>query len=79
MAFRARPHIFTLGYAPSSRARCRVCERLIAAGDVRFTVNASIRPGRATVFHRHVECTSTGLLTAAVSTAGCVDRVMVEG
>lgn len=79
MAFRARPHRFALGRAPTSRARCRVCGRLIAAGDARFTVYASVRPGRVTVFHRHVACTSNRLLAAAMSTAGCVDSVVVEG
>lgn len=79
MAFRARPHRFALGRAPTSRARCRVCGKCIAAGDARFTVYASVRPGRVTVFHRHVGCTSTMLLAAAVSTAGCVNRVVVDG
>lgn len=77
--FKTRPHRFAIGYAPTSRARCRVCKNRIEAGSSRFTVCASVRPGRVTNFHRHLVCASAKLITDAVRVAGGLDCVSVDG
>jgi hypothetical protein len=63
MTFKTRPHRYTIGLAPTSRARCRGCRRSIEKGALRLAIRAFVRPNRGTTFTRHLnpECVGTAL------------------
>jgi hypothetical protein len=63
MTFKTRPHRYTIGLAPTSRARCRGCRRSIEKGALRLATHAFVRPNRGTTFTRHftLECVGTAL------------------
>ena len=63
MTFKTRSHRYTIGLAPTSRARCRGCRRSIEKGTLRLAIHAFVRPNRGTTFTRHLnpECVGTAL------------------
>ena len=75
--FKTKPHTFSIGRAPTGRARCRGCKWVIGKGEVRLVTHAFVRPGRSRDFVRHVKCVSTELLKAVVAAHGSVERVPV--
>ena len=44
MSFKTKPHRYTIGPAPTSRARCRRCRRPIERGALRLAIHAFVRP-----------------------------------
>lgn len=56
MTFKTRPHAYTFDRAPTGRARCRKCRRLIAFGAERVVIHAFVRPNRATRRMMHAAC-----------------------
>ena len=61
MTFKTRPHAFTFDRAPTGRARCRKCRRIIACGAERVVIHAFVRPNRATHRMMHAACAETVL------------------
>ena len=63
MTFKTRPHRYTIGFAPTSRARCRGCRRSIEKGALRLVIHAFVRPNRGTTLTRHLNpgCVGTAL------------------
>ena len=84
MTFKTQPHRYTIGLAPTSRARCRGCRRGIDKGALRLVIHAFVRPNRGTVFMRHLtpECVGPALAADVVRarSAGhngvCVDGML---
>lgn len=65
MSFKTKPHRYTIGPAPTSRARCRRCRRPIERGALRLAIHAFVRPNRSTTFARHLSLGCTGVALAA--------------
>lgn len=65
MVFKTRPHRYSIGPAPSNRARCRGCRQLIGRGEPRLAIHAFVKPGRGTVFARHLTSECIGPALAA--------------
>ena len=78
MGFKARKSTYRIGIAPTGRARCRGCKRLIAMGETRIVITAFVLPGRATVFSRCGRCLGTRFATAVLDVYGTADRVPRE-
>lgn len=77
-SFKTRPNTYSLGLAPSSRAKCRACKRVIRKGEVRVVTHAFIRPGRCTFFVRHVKCATTVFVASMLVAHGSIERVPVD-
>jgi hypothetical protein len=65
MTFKTHPHRYTIGPAPTSRARCRGCRRSIEKGALRLALHAFVRPNRGTTFARHLTTECVGTAVAA--------------
>ena len=80
MTFKTRPHRYTIGLAPTSRARCRGCRRTIEKGALRLAIHAFVRPNRGTTFTRHltVECVGTALAADVMRARGVPLGVRVD-
>jgi hypothetical protein len=78
MTFKTKPNTYSLGLAPSSRAKCRGCKGVVAKGEVRVVTHAFVRPNRATYFVRHVRCVTAACVTSMLSAHGSMDRVPVD-
>ena len=79
MGFRARPSTHRISLAPTNRARCRKCRRLLAKGQPRIATTAYVMPGRATVFIRCApECIDSNFATAALSVYKTAERVPID-
>ena len=76
--FKTRPHTFSIGLAPTERAKCRGCKKVIGKGEARLVTHAFVRPGHSRDFVRHVGCVSAELLKAVIAAHGSVERVPVE-
>ena len=77
-SFKTRPHTFSIGRAPTNRARCRGCRKVIEKGDTRLVTHAFVRPGRSRDFVRHVGCASPELMKAVIAAHVSVERVPTE-
>ena len=77
-SFKTRPPTFSIGLAPTGRARCRGCKRVVEKGEARLVTHAFVRPGRSRDFVRHVGCVSPELMRAVIAAHGSVERVPVE-
>ena len=66
IGFKTRPSTYKIGVAPTGRARCRCCKRLITKGETRILITAFVMPGRATVFSRCCRCLDTRFTTAVL-------------
>ena len=73
--FKTEPHRFSIGLAPTSRARCRACKQRLARGEPRVQIHAFVRPGRAVDFFRHARCVGPRLAAAIAAAHGALDRV----
>ena len=80
MTFKTRPHRYTIGLAPTSRARCRGCRRLVANGELRLAIHAFVRPNRGTTFTQHltVECMGVALAADVLSAEGVRHGVRID-
>ena len=77
--FKTKPHTFSISRAPTGRAMCRGCKRIVAKGEIRLVTHAFVRPGRERAhFVRHVQCVTAELVRAAIATYGSVERVPVS-
>ena len=81
MTFKTRPHRYTIGFAPTSRARCRGCRRSIEKGALRLAIHAFVRPNRGATFTRHVtpECVGTALAADVMRARRVPYGVRVDG
>ena len=81
MTFKTQPHRYTIGLAPTSRARCRGCRRSIEKGALRLAIHAFVRPNRGTVLVRHLtpECVGTALAADVLRARGVPCGVHVDG
>ena len=77
-SFKTRPPTFSIGLAPTGRARCRGCKRVVEKGEARLVTHAFVRPGRSRDFVRHVGCVSPELMRAVIAAHGSVERVPTE-
>ena len=75
--FKTRPSTYSIGLAPTSRARCRVCKHGVGKGEVRIVIHAFVRPGRNHDFVCHAPCVTPALVRAMLSVYGSVGRVPV--
>ena len=75
---RTRPHTFSIGHAPTSRARCRGCKCVVGKGEARLVTHAFVRPGRTRDFVRHVGCATAELARALMAVHGSVERMPVD-
>ena len=78
IGFKTRPSTYKIGVAPTGRARCRCCKRLITKGETRILITAFVMPGRATVFSRCCCCLDTRFTAAVLDVYGTADRVPRE-
>ena len=76
--FKTKPHTFSIGLAPTGRARCRGCKGAVEKGEARLVTHAFVRPGRTRDFVRHVGCVSAELLKAVIAAHGSAERVPVD-
>ena len=77
--FKTRANSYAVGKAPTGRARCRACRKLIERGELRFMTHAFVRPGRATTFMRHVRCADAAFAAAVLATHGTPQGLPVHG
>ena len=75
MTFKTRANRYLLDAAPTGRARCRGCKKIIAKGSHRLVVYAFVRPGRGTKFARHVGCVDKALASEIQQVCGGVAGV----
>ena len=76
--FKTKPHTFSISRAPTGRALCRGCKRIVAKGEIRLVTHAFVRPGRERAhFVRHIGCVTTQLLNAVLAAHGSVSGVPV--
>ena len=78
MGFKARKSTYRIGIAPTGRARCRGCKRLIALGETRIVITAFVLPGRVTMLSRCSCCIDARLAAAVLDVYGTADRVPRE-
>lgn len=76
--FKTRPHTFSLGVAPTARAQCRACKRLVEKGEPRLVTHAFVKPGRSHDFVQHVACVSGKVLESVFTAHGSVENIPVE-
>ena len=67
LGFKTRPSTYRIGIAPTGRARCRKCKRLVKKGEVRVSITAFVRPNRSTCFARCVACIDTSFARMVLS------------
>ena len=78
LPFKAKPNTYSLGLAPTSRATCRACKRVVGKGEARVVMHAFIRPGRGTYFVRHVCCATASFVSSMLEAHGSVERVPTD-
>ena len=76
--FKTRAHTFSLGLAPSGRARCKGCKQTIEKGEARLVIHAFVRPGRSRDLVRHVGCVNAELVNSMLAAHGSIERVPAE-
>ena len=74
-AFKTQPSTYSIGLAPTSRARCQLCKQGVDKGEVRLVTCAFVRPGRRHDFVSHASCATPALVRAILSVYGTVRRV----
>ena len=77
--FKTRPSTYSIGLAPTSRARCRLCKGGVDKGEVRIVTCAFVMPGRSHDFVCHANCATPALVRAMLSVYGVIERVPTKG
>ena len=77
MTFKTRSHTYSLDLAPTDRARCRACKRVISRGSARLVIHASVRPNRATKRMMHAGCVGRAMVIDMKRVHGAVENVPV--
>ena len=62
MGFKTKPNRYVIDIAPTGRAKCRTCDRLVPKGVVRVVTIGFVMPGRVT---RRVRCYACGFADSA--------------
>jgi hypothetical protein len=75
--FRTRPSTYSIGLAPTCRAKCRACRQTVGKGEVRIVTHAFVMPGRSRDFVHHLGCATPALVAAMVRAHGSVGQVPV--
>ena len=76
MTFKARPSVYRIDLAPTSRARCRgPCKQSIRKGALRIAITAFVRPNRSTLFARCCHCIDARFASAVLAVHGTAERV----
>ena len=75
--FKTRPSTYSVGFSPTSRAKCRVCKQGVGKGEVRVVTHAFVKPGRTHDFVCHARCATPALVKAMLSVYVSVDRVPI--
>lgn len=70
--FKTQQSRYSIGLAPTSRARCRLCKQGVNKGEVRIVTHAFVRPGRSHDFVSHARCATLALLNDMVSVYGTI-------
>ena len=80
---KARQSKFSIGRAPSGRARCRTCKNPIGKGDIRIVALAAVSswpmPRRSVKLVRHTRCVTKSFAAAVLEAHGTVENVPVIG
>ena len=76
--FKAQASVYKLSVAPTGRARCCVCKRLVEKGELRLETCAFVMPGRRTVFVSHAMCVTAAQARDILRVYGAVERVPVS-
>ena len=77
--FKTQLSTYSIGFAPTSRAKCRLCKGGVDKGDVRIVTCAFVMPGRRHDFVSHAKCATPALVRAMLSVYGAVERVPTNG
>ena len=78
--FKAQLSTYSIGFAPTCRAKCRLCKGGVDKGDVRIVTCAFVMPGRRHDFVSHAKCATPALVRAMLSVYGTIERVpMAKG
>ena len=75
--FRTQPSTYSIGLAPTSRARCRACKNTIEKGDIRLVTCVFVRPGRRCDRICHVGCVNGSMVKAMLSVYKSIARVPI--
>ena len=78
MTFKTRKSLYTISIAPTGRARCRRCKRLVGKGELRIKIKAFVRPNRATTLVRCCACIDAAFARTVLSSHGTAAQVPVE-
>ena len=73
--FKTRPSTYSIGLAPTGRAKCRVCRRGVETGEVRIVTHAFVKPGRSHDFVSHLTCATPAVVEAMLAVYFTVERV----
>ena len=75
--FKTRPSTYSIGLAPTSRARCRACKRAVDKGDIRVVTCVFVRPGRRCDLVCHAACVNVEMVKAMLTVYKSVDNVPI--
>ena len=78
MTFKTRKSLYTISIAPTGRAHCRRCKRLVGKGELRIKIKAFVRPNRATTLVRCCDCIDAAFARTVLSSHGTAARVPAE-
>ena len=78
MGFKARKSTYRIGVAPTGRARCRGCKRLIPKGATRIVSTVFVMPARASELSRCSCCIDARFAAAVLEVYDTAHRVPVE-
>jgi len=72
--FKIRPNTHFLDLAPTSRAKCKSCKRVVEKGEPRVVTNLFVRPGRWAKASRHAACAAGLVVSGALE----VERLLMN-
>ena len=77
--FKTQLSTYSIGFAHTSPAKCRLCKGGVDKGEIRIVTCAFVMPGRRHDFVSHAKCVTPALVRAMLSVYGAVDRVPTKG
>ena len=78
MTFKTRSSTYRISLAPTGRACCRKCKRVIHKGAVRLEICVFVRPGRCTLLLRCASCIDSTMALAILKVYKSASRVPAE-